>query len=118
MSSANVSRGNRHAIRGNRMLRDIPERERLLEIDCYGERRERGRLVAVVTRDRKVIAMRQPSLIDSPRAGGNPVQWTLCRCDDGRHPIDVPKALDAADRLQHQPVKARRVDVTRLAPDL
>jgi hypothetical protein len=41
-----------------------------------------------------------------------------CRCLDRGHEIDVYKATAALERLRYRPLKARRVDVTRLAPDL
>lgn len=99
---------------GNRMLRDIPDADRLLTIHCAeGGSRQQPRLVAVVTRDLELQGM------NTPRA--NAVSGALfvpCRCPRKGHEIDLGKAVETVERLRYRTRKARRVEVVRLAPGL
>lgn len=118
-STGTGSRSRPHG-RGNRTVRNIPADDRVLTIHCHrGGSRQQPRLVAVVARGEdgkhQLVVMNSPHLVTLPRAGaGRGVARTPCRCPDKGHVIDVGKVMEAADRLQYQPRKARRVDVQRV----
>lgn len=100
-----------HVRPNNQLIRNVPVKDRLLEIHCTRAGSRQGHLVAVVTTDMQV------HVTNTPRASVD--EWTIftpCRCEEHGHKLDVRKVWAAADRLGHRPYKARREDVRRVAP--
>ncbi|MDQ3276026.1 MAG: hypothetical protein M3Q39_13620 [Actinomycetota bacterium] len=115
--------------RGNRHLRDVPEKDRVLEIVCY-ESRQQPHLVALVARVDGTEKLLTATTTPHPRgnrfvgraqrlADSDRVEWSACRCAPGEHAIDPRKVSEAVEHLRYRHRKARSVDVRacRSRPD-
>ena len=121
-------RGGGVARRGNRQLREVPMKDRVLEIVCHeGGFRQQPHLVALVARNEGTEQLFTATTTPNPRgnrllgraqrlADSDRVVWSACRCARGEHTIDPRKVSEAVEHLRHRPPKARKVDVRRVTP--
>jgi len=119
-------RGAGVARRGNRQLREVPMKDRVLEIVCHeGGFRQQPHLVALVARDEGTEKLFTATTTPNPRgnrfvgraqplADSDRVVWSACRCARGEHAIYPRQVSEAVEHLRYRHQKARKVDVRRV----